>query len=34
MHYRQHPDCKTLVCFVYDPDNRLANYDALESDVS
>jgi hypothetical protein len=23
-HYRQHPDCKTLVCFVYDPDHRLA----------
>jgi len=18
-HYRQHPDCRTLVCFVYDP---------------
>jgi DpnII restriction endonuclease len=33
-HYRQHPDCKTLVCFVYDPDHRLANPDALESDVS
>jgi REase_DpnII-MboI len=30
-HYRQQPDCKTLVCFVYDPDHRLANPDALES---
>jgi REase_DpnII-MboI len=24
-HYRKHPDCKTLVCFVYDPDHRLLN---------
>ena len=23
VHYRQHPYCKTLVCFVYDPDHRL-----------
>ncbi|MCP9486937.1 MAG: hypothetical protein MSC30_13865 [Gaiellaceae bacterium MAG52_C11] len=33
-HYRGHPDCKTLVCFVYDPEHRLTNPDALESDVS
>jgi hypothetical protein len=33
-HYRGHPDCKTLVCFVYDPDHRLDNPDALEADVS
>jgi hypothetical protein len=33
-HYRQHPDCKTLVCFIYDPDRRLKNPDALEGDVS
>jgi hypothetical protein len=33
-HYRQHPDCKTLVCFVYDPDQRLTNPDALERDLA
>ena len=32
-HYRQHPDCKALVCFVYDPEQRLANPDALEADL-
>ncbi|WP_375743020.1 hypothetical protein NR800_31295 [Corallococcus interemptor] len=23
--YQAHPDCKTLVCFVYDPDHRIPN---------
>lgn len=32
--YRTHPDCKTLVCFVYDPDHLCHNPAALESDVS
>lgn len=32
--YRQHPDCGTLVCFVYDPDGRCTNPAALESDAS
>lgn len=32
--YRSHPDCQTLVCFVYDPAHRLANPTALESDLS
>lgn len=32
--YRTHPDCKTLVCFVYDPDHLCDNVAALESDVS
>jgi len=32
-HYRQHPDCKTLVSFGYDPGHRLCNPDALEGDV-
>ncbi len=32
--YRSHPDCHTLVCFVYDPDHRLANPMALESDLT
>lgn len=33
-HYRAHPDCETLVCFVYDPDGRCANPAALVSDLS
>lgn len=33
-HYRGHPDCKTLVCFVHDPEHRLTNPAALEGDLS
>lgn len=33
-HYRNHPDCNTLICFVYDPENRIANPTGLESDLS
>jgi hypothetical protein len=33
-HYRAHPDCETLVCFVYDPENRCPNPAALEADLS
>jgi hypothetical protein len=33
-HYRQHPDCQTLVCFVYDPDGRVDNAAALETDLA
>jgi hypothetical protein len=32
--YRAHPDCRTLICFVYDPGHRLGNPTALESDLS
>jgi REase_DpnII-MboI len=32
--YRSHPDCKTLVCFVYDPEGRCSNPTALEHDLS
>lgn len=32
--YRSHPDCKMLVCFVYDPDHRLDNPVALEDEVT
>jgi hypothetical protein len=32
--YRNHPDCRTLVCFVYDPDLRLTNPEAVERDLS
>jgi hypothetical protein len=33
-HYRQHPDCRTLVCFVYDPDGRIAYPRGLERELS
>lgn len=32
--YRTHPDCGTLVCFVYDPAHRLTNPAAVEADLS
>ncbi len=33
-HYRNHSDCQTLICFVYDPESRIANPAGLESDLS
>lgn len=33
-HYRNHHDCQALICFVYDPENRIANPAGLESDLS
>jgi hypothetical protein len=33
-HYANHPACKTLVCFVYDPDGLLDNPTALIDDLS
>jgi hypothetical protein len=33
-HYKQRPECKALVCFVYDPDHRLKSPQALENDLS
>lgn len=32
--YKQHADCKTLVCFVYDPENRIKNPRGFENDMS
>lgn len=32
--YRDHPDCGTLVFFVYDPEQRLTNPVAIEHDLS
>ena len=29
-----HPDCKVLVCFVYDPLGRIGNPEGLERDLS
>jgi len=31
--YKGHPDCKTLVCFVYDPEHRIGNPAELENDL-
>lgn len=31
--YKQHPDCRTLVCFVYDPEKRIANPRGIENDL-
>ncbi|WP_245394188.1 hypothetical protein [Pectobacterium parvum] len=31
--YKSHPDCETLICFVYDPEERVANPVGLESDL-
>lgn len=32
--YQSHPDCEVLVCFVYDPEGRVANPRGLESDLA
>lgn len=32
--YQEHPDCDTLICFVYDPEGRIANPRGVESDLS
>lgn len=31
--YKKHPDCKTLICFVYDPDLRVRNPVGLKQDL-
>ena len=32
--YQVHPDCSVLVCFVYDPEGRIANPRGIETDLS
>ena len=32
--YKTHPDFRTLVCFVYDPEGRIANPRGIEGDLS
>lgn len=32
--YKVHPNCKCLVCFVYDPEGRVGNPRGLENDLS
>jgi hypothetical protein len=31
--YRAHPDCKALICFVYDPEGKVGNPIGLEKDL-
>jgi len=33
-HYKAHPDCKHLICFVYDPEGRIINPRGLENDLN
>jgi hypothetical protein len=33
-HYQKHPDCKTLYCFIYDPEEIISNPASLERDLS
>lgn len=32
--YKAHPQCKRLMCFVYDPDGRIVNPAGLENDIN
>ena len=32
--YQQHPDCKYLICFIYDPEGRIPNPKGIENDLS
>lgn len=32
--YKKHPSCRTLFCFVYDPDGRISNPRGIESDLN
>ncbi len=34
LRYQAHPDCRTLICFVYDPSGRCTNPTALENDLT
>jgi len=32
--YQSHPDCKYLLCFVYDPEGWISNPRGLENDLN
>lgn len=32
--YRRHPQCRRLICFVYDPEGRIANPAGIEADLN
>jgi hypothetical protein len=34
LRYRSHPDCRMLICFIYDPEERILNPSGLEHDLS
>ncbi|RJR41655.1 MAG: hypothetical protein C4576_17505 [Desulfobacteraceae bacterium] len=34
LRYQAHPDCRTLICFVYDPSGKCENPRALENDLT
>lgn len=34
MRYKFHSNCKTLICFVYDPEHRIANPRGIENDLN
>ena len=31
--YKEHPDCDTLICFIYDPEGRIANPQGVSGDL-
>ena len=33
-HYKGHPDCKMLICFIYDPEKKIRNPAGLSKDLS
>lgn len=33
-HYKNHPDCKTLYCFVYDPEGYISNPKGIQNDLT
>ena len=32
--YKVHPDCKKLICFVYDPEGRIGNPEGVMNDLN
>jgi len=32
--YKQHQDCRTLICFIFDPEGRIGNPKGLENDLN
>lgn len=32
--YKKHPQCRRLICFVYDPEGRIANPSGIEADLN
>lgn len=32
--YQAHPDCETLICFIYDPEERIVNRQSIITDLS